>query len=53
VHPRLASQGFGGTADWSLIKAIKKQCLIPVIGNGDIVQPRMRSGCRRKPDVTQ
>jgi nifR3 family TIM-barrel protein len=37
VHPRLASQGFGGAADWSLIKAIKEQCSIPVIGNGDIV----------------
>ena len=37
VHPRLASQGFGGTADWSLIKAIKIQSRIPVIGNGDIV----------------
>ncbi|MEK6194769.1 MAG: tRNA dihydrouridine synthase DusB [Deltaproteobacteria bacterium] len=37
VHPRLASQGFGGRADWSLIKAIKEQCKIPVIGNGDIV----------------
>lgn len=37
IHPRLASQGFGGKADWSLIKAIKDQCRIPVIGNGDIV----------------
>lgn len=37
VHPRLASQGFGGTADWSLIRAIKEQSRIPVIGNGDIV----------------
>ena len=37
VHPRLASQGFGGKADWPLIKAIKEQCKIPVIGNGDIV----------------
>ncbi|MEN8246132.1 MAG: tRNA dihydrouridine synthase DusB [Thermodesulfobacteriota bacterium] len=37
IHPRLASQGFGGKADWSLIKVIKEQCRIPVIGNGDIV----------------
>ena len=37
VHPRLASQGFGGKAHWPLIKAIKEQCRIPVIGNGDIV----------------
>ncbi len=38
VHPRLANQGFGGRADWSLIKAIKAQSNIPVIGNGDIVK---------------
>jgi tRNA-dihydrouridine synthase B len=39
VHPRLATQGFGGKADWSLITAIKNSSSIPVIGNGDIVTP--------------
>jgi len=39
VHPRLATQGFGGKADWSLISAIKNRVSIPVIGNGDIITP--------------
>ena len=39
VHPRMATQGFRGNADWQIIKDIKKNILIPVIGNGDIVHP--------------
>jgi len=39
VHPRTASQGFGGKADWSIISEIKKAVAIPVIGNGDLNKP--------------
>lgn len=36
IHARTQSQGYSGTADWELIKEVKKIINIPLIGNGDI-----------------
>ncbi|HYE82254.1 MAG TPA: tRNA dihydrouridine synthase DusB [Clostridia bacterium] len=39
IHGRTREQYYSGTADWSIIKQVKKAIDIPVIGNGDIVKP--------------
>ena len=39
VHARTRSQGYTGKADWNIIKDVKENVLIPVIGNGDVKTP--------------
>ena len=36
VHGRTRNQQYGGTADWTMIEAVKRAVHVPVIGNGDI-----------------
>lgn len=51
VHPRTATQGFRGTADWTIIAAVTNAVSIPVIGNGDVstsadaLRMRSQTGC--------
>jgi nifR3 family TIM-barrel protein len=50
-HPRSATQGFKGVADWSQIARLRKVVSLPIIGNGDIVtykdalQMKHETGC--------
>jgi len=39
IHARTRSQGYSGKADWNIIKEVKKNVSIPVIGNGDVTSP--------------
>ncbi len=39
IHPRTRSQGYSGKADWTIIKEVKDNVSIPVIGNGDVKSP--------------
>ena len=39
LHGRTREQFYSGTADWDIIKEVKKNISIPLIGNGDIRTP--------------
>jgi len=48
MHPRYVSQGFSGCADWSVTARVKERAKIPVIGNGDVFEPRSALDMRRQ-----
>ena len=41
LHPRTVSQGYSGHSDWDMIKKLKQNVSVPVVGNGDITSPEI------------
>lgn len=40
VHGRTREQYYSGEADWNIIREVKRNVAIPVIGNGDVTGPK-------------
>ncbi len=49
VHGRTKTQGYSGTADYSVIRDVKRAVSVPVVGNGDV---RSAASARRLLDET-
>jgi nifR3 family TIM-barrel protein len=41
LHPRWATQAFGGRAEWWMVKRLAASLPVPVIGSGDIDSPEL------------
>lgn len=52
LHPRFASQGFGGEADWGAIADLAARLEIPVIASGDLLSARAGLACLEETGAT-
>ncbi len=41
LHARTVSQRYSGHSDWDMIKKLKQNVSVPVVGNGDITSPEI------------
>ena len=51
VHGRTRKQGYTGDADWEVIKEVKDNVNVPVIGNGDVFEPKDYENILKKTNV--
>ena len=51
IHGRTRTQGYEGRADWDLIREVKAEARIPIIGNGDIRDAAKARQCLKEAGV--
>jgi len=51
IHGRTRTQGYEGRADWDLIREVKANAKIPIIGNGDIRDADKARHCLKEAGV--
>jgi tRNA-dihydrouridine synthase B len=51
LHPRLARQGFSGSADWDALGRLKERLTIPVLGSGDLITAEDGLQCLRQTGI--